>query len=180
MRRLTLLALGTVLMWPGSLTAQAVPASSDSLLASATRFVEAFYGWYLAQLDTAWWVAVEDRSAVFAPELLSALRIDMEAQANNPEYIVGIDADPFLASQDPCATYHVGPARREGAAILVDVRGDCYGDHDTRPDVVAELAGSPSSWVFVNFRYPQLDLDLMKWLSALRRARDKNPVRAAA
>jgi len=180
MRMLLPVVFGAALLAPERMVAQVVSPPSDSVLTSAVHFVEAFYDWYLADLGSSFRIAIEDSSALFAPALVRGLRADEEAKAQNPGYLVGLEADPFLSSQDPCDTYRVGPARRDGTSILVDVRGDCYRRQDTRADVVAELAKSPSGWVFVNFRYPRLDSDLMTDLAALERIREASRRAAAA
>ena len=146
----------------------------DPALSSATRFVEAFYAWYVpvALKGRGLQVATGDSAALFAPALVSALRADGEAQAKNPDEIVGLDGDPFLDAQDFCEAYHAGVARREGASLLVDVHGTCTRHTDGQPDVVAELSGRDSAWTFVNFRYPGRASDLLKDLDELRRERE--------
>jgi hypothetical protein len=147
---------------------------SDPDLESATRFVNAFYAWYLpsAQKGSGMQVALHDSSALFSPTLAAALRADGEAQARSPGEIVGLDWDPFLDAQDFCESYEVGPARREGDQVLVEVHGKCSGRNDTLPDVVADLRRDRSTWVFATFRYPRRSSDLLKDLAELRLARE--------
>jgi hypothetical protein len=118
---------------------------------------------------------MQDSAALFAPALVSAIKADGEAQAKNPDEVVGLDGDPFLDAQDFCPPYKVGAAHREGSAVLVEIRGSCAGRTDSMPDVLAELHGSPGAWVFTNFRYPTRNSDLMKDLDELRRQREAPP-----
>jgi len=149
----------------------------DPDLASAAQFVRAFYQWYVpaAQAGTGLQRAMQDSSALFAPVLVRAIEADGEAQAKNPDEVVGLDGDPFLDAQDFCPPYEVGSARRDAGAVLVELRGNCAGRTDSVPDVLAELHGSPGAWVFTNFRYPGRNSDLMKDLEELRRQREAPP-----
>ena len=150
---------------------------SGATAESAVMFTQAFYKWYVPQ-GAHFEAAIRDSAGLFAPELLTALRADLEAQARNADEVVGLDWDPFLASQDPCESYRVARATRQGDAFLVDVYGVCRGATrslapDT-PDVIAELATRDGSWVFVNFRYPREATDLVTTLARLRGARDSS------
>jgi len=149
----------------------------DAELASAAQFVRTFYAWYVpaAQAGTGLQSAMRDSTALFTPSLVRALEADGEAQAKNPDEVVGLDGDPFLDAQDFCPPYQVGSARRDAGAVLVELRGNCPGRTDSMPDVLAEVHGSAGAWVFTNFRYPTRDSDLMKDLDELRRARETPP-----
>jgi hypothetical protein len=72
-------------------------APRDTTLTSAARFVSTFYSWYLplAERGTGQTIALHDSSARFDRSLVTALQQDAEAQARNPNEIVGLDGDPF-------------------------------------------------------------------------------------
>ena len=150
---------------------------TDQELADATAFVRAFYGWYLPAAGTGDGLkrAVTDSAALFAPDLVRALKADGEAQAKNPNEVVGLDGDPFLDAQDFCERYDVGTARRDGNDILVDVYARCSGDTTSAPRIAARVRRSGQGWSFVNFQYPQRGSDLLKDLEELRRQRDSTP-----
>ena len=147
--------------------------SRDTTLTSAARFVTTFYSWYLplAEQGTGQTIALHDSSALFAGGLVTALQEDAEAQARNPNEIVGLDGDPFLDAQDFCQSYQVGSARYSGPSVLVEVYGICSGQRHPQPDVIAELRRAATAWVFVNFQYPGRHSDLMRDLDQLRRDR---------
>src|SRR5579872_3330643 len=68
--------------------------------ASCRRFVQAFYDWYLPvsqkQLkEPASNLAWRQKPAMFAPDLVRALKADADAQARAKGDIVGLDFDPF-------------------------------------------------------------------------------------
>jgi hypothetical protein len=145
--------------------------TTDSLAQSAAHFTQAFYDWY-AQHNDQLELAVAERPEVFAPALLTALQTDIEAQAKHPGELVGLDWDPFTASQDPCDPYQVEHVTRRGDTILVALKGRCT-DAAPRsgPDVVAEVLRSPAGWVFANLRDPRHPGDLLADLANLREAR---------
>ena len=155
-------------------------AAADSAAQSAAQFTQAFYDWYRRHADR-FETAIRDKPAVFAPELLTAMRADIQAQARSPDYIVGLDWDPFLATQDPCEPYRVGQVTRRGDTILVAVKGMCT-DMEPRegPDVIAEVGGSAAHWVFLNFRHVRDRGSLLQDLSDLRQARESDSVRHSA
>ena|SRR5689334_21750050 len=180
----TLLALTVIGCRQAPRVAEHLPAASDASLTddstaqSAARFTQTFYDWYNAHADRLE-IAVKERPEVFEPRLLSALQTDLEASAKNPQEIVGLDWDPFTASQDPCDPYKVDGISRRGDTILVAMRGMCT---DTAPragpDVIAEVARGPSGWVFVDLRHPADSGSLRADLAKLREARDsvsRNP-----
>ena len=135
---------------------------------SAARFAWAFYDWYVrlgAPFDSIW-----GKRALFSPELFQALRADADAQAKDSEYIVGLDWDPFVNSQDPCPRYRIGPSAQHGTHSLVPVTGTC--ESDSQPDAVAELGRQGGGWVFVNFRHGADSGSLLSDLARLRRDRE--------
>lgn len=146
----------------------------DPELTSAVGFVAGFYDWYVprAKQGTGWPLVIQDSAHLFAAALLDDLRSDADAQASSPDAIVGLNGDPFLDAQDFCEVYEVSTARYEGSSVIVEVHGDCSLASDNAPDVVAVLNRSGSGWVFVNFRYPQHNSDLVQVLRQLRRHRE--------
>ena len=147
---------------------------ADTELTEAQAFVRAFYVWYLPAAGTGEGLkrAVTDSAALFAPDLVRALEADGEAQAKNPNEVVGLDGDPFLDAQDFCERYEVGTARRDGLDILVDVYARCSGDTTSAPRIAARVRRNGQGWTFLNFQYPQRGSDLLKDLDELRRQRD--------
>jgi len=167
---------GFVLVGLGLACGKAAPVP-DLELADAAGFVRAFYAWYLPAAGTGSGLqrAMADSATLFAPALVQAIEADGEAQAKNPNEVVGLDGDPFLDAQDFCPAYDVGTARREGTLVLVDVRGNCEGQTDSAPHVAAQLSRQGSGWIFTNFRYPRRNSDLLKDLAELKRERERAP-----
>jgi len=153
------------------------PASDDEAR-SAARFTQAFYDWYARQGEK-FEVALKASPAVFAPELLAAMRADVAAQARNRDDVVGLDWDPFLATQDPCDPYRVDRTTRRGDTILVAVTGTCA-DRQPRPgpDVIAEVGRFEAHWVFLDFRHAGDAGSLAQDLANLRRERAADSARA--
>jgi hypothetical protein len=187
---LALIAAATLAGCGGS-DAGAPAAKADSAQPSATppianvqppapgyRFVQGFYDFYLPRLASgaAEWDAIKrERGASFSPELLAALDQDAAAAAASPDEIVGLDFDPFLATQDPCEHYEVGPESPAGPNHRVEVFAVCGGTRELTPSVVAEIAQRGEAWVFVNFHYPGEQTDLLRVLAELSAGRDSAP-----
>ena len=150
--------------------------ATDSEAVSAGRFTQAFYRWY--EKHDRFEDAVRDSAALFSAPLLTAMREDIRAQSRDSEDIVGLDWDPFLASQDPCPPYHVEQTYRRGDTIQASIRGTCQDrQRKDAPDVIAELVSSRGRWIFVNFRHGSDAGDLLKDLADLRAERDSTPRR---
>lgn len=145
--------------------------STDSVAHSAARFTQQFYAWY-RQRNNRTDRAIAEGASFFSPDLLAALRADLAASARSNE-VVGLDWDPFTASQDMCDLYTVGRTTRRGDTVLVAVKGMCT-DAALKPgpDVIAELRRAGSGWVFVNFRYVSPARSLLADLDTLRRERE--------
>ena len=142
-------------------------AAHDSAALDAAHFTQAFYDWYAAQgqnLER----AVAQKPAVFAPELLRDLRIDIAAQAKSPDEIVGLEYDPFTASQDPCNPYKAGSVTRRADTLLVAISGTC---DTTRPALFAELRRNGAAWQFVDLRHVGEAGSLLGELAQLREER---------
>lgn len=146
---------------------------------SARLFVQSFYDWYVPLAlkesnERSSDVAIKIKPALFSKEILNALREDSAAQAKSPDYIVGIDFDPFLNSQDPSNHYDVGKIDQKGDSYLVEIYGTRDGVKSREPDVIAELVRRNTTWIFVNFHYSSGG-DLLSELIILKiqRGRDK-------
>ncbi|HEX6533707.1 MAG TPA: hypothetical protein VF041_03870 [Gemmatimonadaceae bacterium] len=130
-------------------------ASSDS---SAVAFVRQFYATYapraIAQGLSATDSVIVRQPTAFAPELLTALRQDAVDRAAAKGEIVGLDFEPFLASQDPCERYEVGEAHRAGSSVRVSVYAVCQGKRTPQPVAVAEVTPAAGTWQLANIRYP--------------------------
>ncbi len=146
---------------------------------SCRRFAQEFYGWYVPltqkRLDRpASTVAIGRKPALFAPALLQALKADAEAQEHANGDIVGLDFDPFVSSQDPADRYAVRKVAVQGDKCSVEVWANpSRGNYakSAKPNVVAKLSKHEGKWQFDNFRYPDLDTDLVATLESLRKER---------
>jgi hypothetical protein len=139
---------------------------------AATLAVQRFYDWYVplaAHADG--YAAVLDSNSILSAELVSALREDYQAQAGDSEYVVGLDFDPFLATQDPCERYVAGNTTTIGQGYLVEVFAICDGQRHAEPDAAAELLRHDGSWTIVNIRYPRDSTDLLAELHSLANER---------
>lgn len=126
---------------------------------SAQDFVRQFYNWYVsvaAKENTGppSDLALKYRSNVFSRKLFRALKKDSDASKKASGEIVGLDFDPFLASQDPGKRYQVGKVTREGDSYRVEVFGVWSGKKSAKADVVPEVVRKKGHWLFVNFHYP--------------------------
>ena len=144
-------------------------------------FVQEFYNWYAPKTlqhnpGRTWDIAVKDKSAMFSPELLRALKEDSLASDKSAGDIVGLDFDPFLYSQDPAPRYELGRITAKGTGWLVEVHAVQSGKRSQKPGVVAELSPANGRWQFVNFHYED-NQDLVTILKTLRQDREKEPAR---
>jgi len=152
-------------------------AAGDGGCGAARKFAQEFYDWYVTILErrngTAWQVTQRERGTSFSPQLARALDADEAASAANAEEIVGLDFDPFLASQDPEDHYQVGKAMVKDGRCHVEVFGLRKGKRvRAKPDLVAELEREGDRWRFVNFHYPEGE-DLLGVLRKLAEERVK-------
>jgi hypothetical protein len=130
--------------------------------AGARTFVDEFYKWYtpIARKNSRvppWYTVLDQRPVALSDTLLHALRRDREEQSKATGEIVGLDFDPFLGGQDPCERYVTGNSVQAGNTYRVSVFGICGKARHAQADVIAEVARSESSWVFVDFYYPGAD-----------------------
>jgi Protein of unknown function (DUF3828) len=171
-------AFGILWLWVSvvAVQGQARPADRQQ---SCSAFVQGFYEWYLKKdaesfkkhLRTSD-VALKERPEVFDAELSRRLKEDSTAQDKVKDEIVGLDFDPVLGAQDTCSPYTFRKVTIEGDSCRVEVVDTCGASRD-KPDVVPELVHRSGQWVFVNFRYPQVDAtdDLLTILRKLREER---------
>lgn len=153
----------------------APPGQKEKTVRSCRDFVQEFYGWYipLAQKNSpepTAILAIRQRPSSFGETLKKALNDDHNAQKKAGE-IVGIDFDPFLASQDPALKYDIRK--------MVIQDGKCYAEikspdsksytYDVRP----ELKLINAQWRFTNFHYNTDILDRRDILSILKSLKDQ-------
>lgn len=143
---------------------------------AARAFVQQFYDSYVPialrpHSGPAWDSVLVSRSRDFSQDLLRALDADSRAQSAVEGTIVGLDFDPFLASQDPCESYQASDVSQSGADYLVSVVAICGGRRSERPSVVAHLARVNDSWVFSDFEYGKLKTTLSSTLETLAKGR---------
>jgi hypothetical protein len=161
----------------GWLIALAFVSSLGAQEMSAHDFVQEFYNWYVPvalrhNAVSAWDIALKDRSSVFSPELLRALKEDSVARAKAVGDIVGLDFDPFLSSQDPGQRYEVGRITQKGEVWQVEITPVRGGKRIGKPCVVVELSHRDGRWQFVNLHYD--DGDLLTTLRLLKEDREKS------
>lgn len=185
MKRTNAVFLGTLcLLLAAPFLCAQTPVNPPSRTTSCYGFVQAFYNWYVfetlrgferKQGSDAYDIILKGKRPTFSPELLRALREDRQAQAKDPDEIVGLDFDPFLASQDPSKHFVVGKITFKGDRCFADVHGTSYGAQGEH--VVPELTDKNGRWVFVNFHYPDIksspDENLIDTLRIMKADRDK-------
>jgi hypothetical protein len=136
-------------------TATAQPQATQS--SQAIAFVQSFYDWYLPIVnddklhEAADNIAIKRRPELFDQTLLRTLQNDAAAQAKSPEYLVGLDYDPFVNTNgDPAP--HFKAIRATGP--LVTVVG--YDEQLSKPLVTLniEVRCKQDHCVIVNIHYP--------------------------
>jgi hypothetical protein len=179
-----------VVLLPALLTLCGVVGAFGQIASEATaarRFVQAFYDWYVPAVTKADAAATNksegaedtemallnkaEMKAAIAPELLSALREDREAQLKEASgFIVSIDFDPFLASQDRLGQYVVASVREDGGRYLVGVTPASW--HQAEPLLFVDVERHNGALSIVNFYYlGEHPTDLVTVLRRLRDAR---------
>jgi len=152
-------------------------------LQSAHDFVQGFYDWYAAEVkknNGNWAVdsALKNKRWPLSETIVSALTADREAQDKVPDYIVGIDFDPFLDAQDDCTPYAAGKVTETKGRYQVEVfdsRITCHDPYPELPSVIAVVEKRKGAWIFVNFIYPEAKTDLLSNLQALKEDREEHP-----
>jgi hypothetical protein len=120
---------------------------------SCRSFVQEFYDWYTpiaASAGTRVSVSLLPRQMSFDQKLWKMLVVDDEAQSKS-SYIVGLDFDPILNSQDPSSKFMVKGVSIQGIHCSAEVVGIEQGVHEER--VKPELVLASGRWIFVNFHY---------------------------
>lgn len=148
-------------------------------VAAVRAFARRFYSWYVPAAtgkDPKSLLQTSQMRAAVAPDLLARLQSDSEAQGKEASGdLVGLDFDPFLASQDPCDRYDAGRVTRRGPVFAVEIHGAGGCSSHDGPDLVADVSRHEGSWRFVNFHYPgQVPTDLLTLLDRLREDRRKS------
>jgi hypothetical protein len=136
-------------------------------------FVQSFYKWYLTKdiADSRY----KERASAFSPQLLKQLNDDYAASQRNSGEIVGLDFDPFLATNsEPYAKYVVTKVTKNGSNYLVQVEGS-GGNTVGHTYIVPEVSYKNGKCQFVNFHYPDFKppddnlVSTLKFLSDERR-----------
>ena len=157
-----LLALGL----GSSSVAQRTPSEGDKV----RQFVQAFYNWYtpLAVKDPdSVDIVLRTKSAYLTRRLAVALTKDSAAQAKTPGYIVGLDFDPFMNSQDPDESYKVGLVKRMGYTYRVSIHRKINRRILPAVIVIAEVLRIRGRYRFANFFYPEGGRNLLAILKRL-------------
>ena len=144
---------------------------------SAQEFVQDFYTWYMQDINSDRNMslvefALKMKPQFFSEKIVKGLTEDIEAQSKSPDYVVGIDFDPFLNGQDTCEPYRTGKVTFVGHAYRVEVFGQGSCEHRKQPDVIPAVERRNGSWVFVDFYYPG-DGDLFSALRLAKKEREK-------
>jgi len=154
--------------------------SSESITElSCQQFTQQFYDWYVpfAQKGVngpAWGLVLQRKASYLGPQLYEALREDTGAQAKAKGELVGLDYDPFLATQDPGNRYETRAVSWAKGKCTVEVwrsSSRATADKTDKPAVVAELEQHNKTWRFTDFVYPSENTDLLKQLQQLKKAR---------
>lgn len=144
--------------------------------ASVRKCVQGFYDWYVprALKGDVEMQTLKIKASDFTPTLRKALIDDYNAQGKSKDEVVGLDADPFLNSQDVANTYTVKKIEHEGHAWLASVYGHYKGQkEDAQPSVIAQVEKTKTGWRFTNFLVPEGG-DLLKELRDLKKEREKH------
>lgn len=164
----------SVFPWPALSQAKSEQATTPSVSA----FVQKFYDWYLKKAKAgngtpAWSFLLDTPPAALSPDLISALKLDAEAQRKVKDDNVGLDFDPFLNSQDPCDRYVVGKTISRAEHSLVEVYCVQSGRREGKPAVLADVIQKNGQWLIVNFVYVDPDDTMLSMLKLLREERKK-------
>lgn len=161
----------------------AVPAVSAleaaNTAASGKAFVQSFYKWYCS---TTWSGRAGEqvqklKSNTLSAPLLRQLKEDSVAQDKAVGEIVGLDFDPFLATNDdPFKTYVIGNVTPHGKTFMAEVYGMNGKKRSNEPVVRPEIAFNNGRWQFVNFHYkpdkfPENE-NLVSILKTLKKSRE--------
>ena len=124
----------------------------------------------------AWFRVLTLRDSVLTTELILAIRADSLAKEQAPPgELFGLNFDPLIASQDPCARYEVSEIRQKGSNYGVTVHAVCKSKYK-QSDLVAEVTKQGSSWRFANFFYEGTDLRKLLCQYAKEESKDSSAV----
>ncbi len=135
--------------------------TASAEIQSCKEFVQSFYNWYFDQLNaedthkiatSAEDKVLSQRPEILTPELRQFLQEDTEASRKNPDYIVGLDFDPFINAQDWNRKYTLNGVDVRDGACHASLWGEDAGKQ--KAIVVPELKKAGDKWIFVNFHYP--------------------------
>lgn len=149
---------------------------------SAKTFVQRFYDWYALQANNdkndgpAWEIAVRQKPEVFAPKLLNALKEDIAVSAKAQGYIVGLDCDPILCTQDPGQRYFARSVKRFGSSSRVGVYEAWKNWRSPSPVAYPVVRMRNGRWQFTNFFYPG-GADALTTLRLLKEDRRLHPIK---
>lgn len=143
---------------------------------SCREFVAQFYSWYLVNAPKEWPAgdtALKNRSYLFSPAIVQAVREDEEAQAKAGSDLVSLDGDPFVGADGLAGSYIVETVTVRNGRCWAEVHGVWDGKEGKTPDVIPELAIKNGKWRFENFWFPTPSnpkgWDLLSQLQALRK-----------
>jgi hypothetical protein len=149
--------------------------SDQDASASVRSFVQDFYNWYIPlamrrNSKPDYSIAIWMKPKLFSPELVHKLHEDAKAQAKADE-IVGLDFDPFLASQYPDENYKIGIINKKNDSYWVDID---YAPPEEKVALAltAEVRQQDGQWYFNDFRYPD-GQTLLQLLQTLKKEREK-------
>ncbi|MBD1385640.1 hypothetical protein IDJ75_10155 [Mucilaginibacter rigui] len=151
---------------------------------SAKAFVQKFYSWYVAlyNKDTpkSDLIALKKYPAYFDKTLGEALVRDYTEQPQNAGEILGLDADPFLSSQDTGFDYLAGDVKQVGDKFLIDIHSGTAGEPKkeilkSETVLIAQVSNVNNQRRFINFLYPakQGGGNLLATLASLRKDRQE-------
>jgi len=168
------------------LSANCVGAQADNNATaenSCKAFVQQFYNWYNSEANKksdgpSSDLALKYKPSVFSPELLRLLKADAAASSKAKGEVVGLDFDPFLATNaGPSDRYVTGVVSKKGDHFWVQIYGIIAGKKSDKPVVEPELASVKGKWQFVNFHYGKTDIpvneNLVSVLKVLANDRQK-------
>ena len=139
-----------------SASAQTRP--QQTLRSSCRKFVTNFYSWYLVNdpIDqkAAGDSALQDRSYLFSPAIVQALREDEQAQEKAGSDLVSLDMDPFAGPDGLAEGYKIEKIAIADGRCRAEVHGIRGGKEYETPDVIPELTIKNGTWLFVDFCFP--------------------------
>jgi hypothetical protein len=174
-------------LWLLVCLAWSLPASAAlDVKKSCQDHVQRFYNYYLhypndpGPMPTEMRV-IKEKKYAFSAQLEKLLRADYEASAKVSGEIVGLDFDPFTASQEELEHYSADKVTllsgkgKKTDSYLVDVYSVRGGKKEAKPAVIPELVNEQGKWVFVNFHYGKTEFpeneNLISVLKALAKSR---------